>query len=65
MKKVIIRSLCIAIVLTIARTIYFATHPEWSAPLWIPALSAFIGGFIAAIVVLGTIEVIERKRDKK
>jgi hypothetical protein len=65
MKKVIIRSLCIAVVLTIARSLYYIFHPEWSVAIWVPALSAFIGGFIAAFAVLGSIELFERKRNNK
>lgn len=64
MKKVIIESLCAAVVLTIVRTVYYVLHPEWSVAIWVPALSAFIGGFIAAFAVLGTIELFEQKRNK-
>ena len=64
MKKVIIKSLCIAVVLTLARTLYYILHPEWSVAIWVPALSAFIGGFIAAFAVLGAIEIFEQKRNK-
>ncbi|MBE6896676.1 MAG: hypothetical protein E7477_06200 [Ruminococcaceae bacterium] len=65
MKKVIIKSLCIAACLTIARSLYYLSHPEWSVAVWVPAISAFIGGFIASFAVLGTIELFERNRNKK
>lgn len=65
MKKILIRSVCIATVLAIARTIYFSFHPEWSAPLWVPFLSALIGAFMAAFVVLFVIDLIEKRKTKK
>lgn len=61
MKRILLTSLTVAASVAAVRLFELLRHPEWSAPILLPVLIAFVGSFLGSFAVLAVLRLVRSR----